>query len=268
MNKKSHTFLPLSEDGKIEIYNNDGKALFSSDIIENCSIVTLKEGFDLNFEDSEIVICKNNKTNLFGVLNNLGDIILDFEYASIKAVEDRKLVYDFIVIKDNKTGYATVYGTVIMEPKEEIVEFFDTYIVIKNNDKYGIMSYDNDVIIPCKYDNIIEGNYEVVIAYNKDEIGFIDLDKPNKFIKFDYVLQKLKSEDNSSLYFSKYNNEYILYYINKNEKGKIVSIEIIKPDINLDKVRFYNENSIDPEILSMIKTIITKVSKKEEKPNE
>ena len=169
-----------------------------------------KEVFEKSEKDS-LVVKKNDK---MGVINKLGEEVVNCEYDDITfidgyiavAVKDEKIEYTDIRNK-KKLEYDHIIKSYVLGSKKEI------YRAVVKNKKCGIINSTSKEVIPVQYDNMaIDSDGFRVIKNNK--FGFLDL--KGKIIlpcKYDYL-----GEFSEGLALS--GRKYDWTYINK--KGKKV----------------------------------------------
>ena len=89
----------------------------------------------------------------------------------------------------------------------------DNYLLVRKNKKYGVIDYNNNTLIPCKYENEIYkmGNYYIVSQNNKK--GIISINNEIIYdIKYDEILY---CYDNCI--WAKENNIWKIVYLNGKE---------------------------------------------------
>lgn len=216
---------------------------------ENIYIIAEKE--------SKIQLYKNNK------------LLLDNDYQAIKYNEDSKLL---ILQKDNKYGVTDLNGKQILNTEYDQIQIPGNYIIasksgnmetynisgekqenslysniintsnenykitVDYNNKYGVMTKDEQPIIPNQYNFIqyLYDNYFIVGSEN-GQAGIIN-DKAEIVVPIEYeIIQKL---ENSDIVQAVHNDVLELY--NK-QMEKIVEMQDGKLDIQADYVKIYSD---------------------------
>ncbi len=216
---------------------------------ENIYIIAEKE--------SKIQLYKNNK------------LLLDNDYQAIKYNEDSKLL---ILQKDNKYGVTDLNGKQILNTEYDQIQIPGNYIIasksgnmetynisgekqenslysniintsnenykitVDYNNKYGVMTKDEQPIIPNQYNFIqyLYDNYFIVGSEN-GQAGIIN-DKAEIVVPIEYeIIQKL---ENSDIVQAVHNDVLELY--NK-QMEKIVEMQDGKLDIQDDYVKIYSD---------------------------
>ncbi len=120
-----------------------------------------------------ILIMQNNK---YGICNQYGNIILNTEYKSIKSLGD-SISKEFIVQNDeDKYGIMSADNTVVLEPKYNEISNVsaNNLYVVKEDDKWKVINKDESVNLTEGFSEVKEINGTNIIVQNKDKYGLID----------------------------------------------------------------------------------------------
>lgn len=130
-------------------------------------------------ENDNITIYQNGKKGAFNLANmkiSLAPIYDDYTLSWY--YKNNKAQYYFKVTLDDKKGLVSLpFDNFTLTPEyDEIVytDFDNLYFCVKKNDKYGIVSNNNKIILPIIYDKIDLWN-------NEKLIGYVRVQKDNKF---------------------------------------------------------------------------------------
>ena len=123
---------------------------------------------------------KVSKNGLYGLINFEGKELLAPEYNEITPLKGVK--NSFITKKDNLEGLVDDSGNIIIENQYADIQnltnsYQDGYIVKNDSSKYGLITYDKQQILECKYDEIknVTGNNLYVVKEGKN-LEIIDKD--------------------------------------------------------------------------------------------
>ncbi|MCL2860656.1 MAG: WG repeat-containing protein [Oscillospiraceae bacterium] len=203
--------LKVEKNGKYGIVNYDGKVLLS---LEYDDIQTLKGA------SNNITIVKDGK---MGLCNGLGEIIIDPQYKKILPLGDNAQNGYIVVDSNNKYGIVGTNKKVTIEPKytdikeesganqyivkdgnwelinnqnevllnsngafDDIIAVNGNNVIVKQNNKYGVVDINGKIEIPCQYDYLGYTFENYYIAEKSNKYGLIDLGNNTK-IKFNYV---------------------------------------------------------------------------------
>lgn len=243
----------------------------------------------------------------WGVINNFGDVIIEPSYEEYIIIPNNEkdifictyeVNYDKNTYKTkviNSKGDETITGYELVQPiynndKSNNIFFEDDVLVVKNNNKYGLVDYSGKVLLNCEYESIdsikeientliIKKDGKVGISDNKGKIiipteykeikslgdnyqnGYIVINSENKYGVIDFTGNKIlenKYEDISQVYgngmYVVKNKEYKL--IDKTEKTVLDNFDSIK-SINGENVivsvdgKFGVKNIENEELISI-----------------
>lgn len=152
-------------------------------------------------EDKNTLATKNVELNYFslytngnwGVINSSGDTIIQPEYGEMILIPNKAKPV-FVCTYDVNYVDGTFKTKVINEKKQEIFTGYDNYFVLQNRDsnntlwfeensikvqkdgKYGLLSLDGNLVLPCEYDNIsvLNGIKNSLIIKKDGKIGLVN----------------------------------------------------------------------------------------------
>jgi len=174
----------MSLNGKMGVKDYSNNTILDF-IYDRIKIQTMKN-------DKYIIAVKDNQYALF---NLNGEIIVDFgKYDEISSIEK----YLLSIKKDNKYGCLNIKDNWVIEPQYKYCDsgnYESNIIIFKNNeDKFGIVDKDNNIIAEFKYDNlrIMKPNY--IKAQLENKFGIID-NKGNTVIECLYNENEIECYD-------------------------------------------------------------------------
>ncbi len=204
-------------------------------------------------------VLKVKKENKYGLCNMSGKEILPCEYENIEPIKG--IQNSLLISKEGKYGLCDNAGSIIIEPKYKKIDkiqedYQNGYIVIDENDKYGIIGIDKSVVLKCdyeeikpviganlfvvkdngkyiainqegqtiledKFDDVEEINGDNIIARKDNKVGILDISGETK-VKFEYEEIKIAGE----YYIAKKNDKYGIIDANGEEKIAYEAIDI------------------------------------------
>lgn len=139
-----------------------------------------KEILPCNYE--EITALKGVTSNLLvkkdgkvGLVNEKGQTIVNTEYKDIQTLKEG-YKNEYIIINDNNQyGIISTTGTVIVEPKYENVKYLNNseMFAVKEEGTWKLINKDNEILIDGGYDNIIEVKGENVVVEKDGKYGVV-----------------------------------------------------------------------------------------------
>lgn len=144
----------------------------------------------INFEGKEILPCnyeeitalKGVTSNLLvkkdgkvGLVNEKGQTIVNTEYKDIQTLKEG-YKNEYIIINDNNQyGIISTTGTVIVEPKYESVKYLNSseMFAVKEAGAWKLINKDNEILIDGGYDNIVEVKGENVVVEKDGKYGVV-----------------------------------------------------------------------------------------------
>ncbi len=271
-NKESELLVKYS--GKYGVINVKGAKLIKPeyDNIVADGFYTDKNNYGLS---GYILSNKTQEGYKYGYINYKYNEVLNVEYDTIERILDTKNIEDTYLIASKNGKYGVVKNNkVLINYSYQGIEYNsdNSMFEIEKNDKYGIIDYTGNSIIPIEYTGIeINGIY--IQAFNDEErkvyniLGEVITD-----LKYEAILKTQNenyqitiNEDgfygiinaqNEELVKNKYNYiEYLFedYFIVSNENGKlgvINSKEEVKLELKYDVLqKIENTNVIEAKIL-------------------
>ena len=266
---------------KTKVLNAKGKEIIKDyDKIE--AIANYDKDQVIWYEDNVFKVQKDGK---YGLINYSGKKLLEAEYDNINPIYG--IENSLIIEKDGKLGLCDDTGNIIIETKYKKIDkvgndYRNGYVVVDENDKYGIIGFDKSNIIEPKYDEIKEisgenlyavkqnGKYiivnkegekkvnkefedileintdTIVCAMTKGKYGVIDMNAETK-IKFEYdSLELVKGE----YYIAKKGDKFGVVKLDGNvtipiESSKIKCVssgDFIVSDYNESTKKVYDAN--------------------------
>lgn len=175
-------------------------------ILENKKLFKIKESLNEDNTHEIIYIYQDMITQKFGLINiNEGTIILEACFHQIIWHEFPKSKY-LIYYTDKKSGFIDLKGNIIVKDKydfvftcfhdyaqfQPFVGFYEGYYIVENEDLFGLIDFDLQELLPCKY----------------------------KYIECKCVNGNNWEESNMNLYYrvTDIDNQQYLYYPNHSEK--------------------------------------------------
>ncbi len=154
---------------KTKVVNKKGKEVIKGfEKIE--AIPNIDDDGSMWYEENIFIAQKDGK---YGLINYSGKEILGCEYDSIKPLQGAKNSY--IIEKNKKYGICDDAGNVVIEPKYKEIKKIGTdykngYIVINEEGKSGIISFDKSTVLAENYEEIkpiVGDNAYVIKAQDK-----------------------------------------------------------------------------------------------------
>lgn len=191
--------------------------------------------------ENSIIIKKGEK---IGLVDNVGNIIIPVEYKNITAIENN-YKYGYIVVNnENKYGIIDYNKKVILEPNYEDIKSIyssDKYIV-KENEEYKIIDKDKNTILDTGFDEIVGMNGDNITIIKNNKYGVITVTGEEK-IENQYEELKYAFAD---YYIAKQDGKYGIINLNN---------EILL-NIEYDNISYRNEEIIEAEKEGEIETEI------------
>lgn len=151
----------------------------------------------INFEGTEILACeydeitalkgvKNNilvkKDGKIGLVNEKGQTIIKTEYKEILTLKEG-YQNEYIVINENNTyGVISAAGTVLVEPKFEQVKYLysSTLFAVKEAGVWKVINTEGTIIIDGGYTDITQAKGDNIIVVKDGKYGVITATKEQK----------------------------------------------------------------------------------------
>ena len=204
-----HIILPIAYDS-IYIPNDNNHEKFIKIIKDNkYGLIDRRGSLVIPADYTNITKNRNGSYLLksrekIGLVDKYGKFVLPAEYDSIRLHQQdssEKPLGDFsrssftsikdfnglkIVAKSNKYGLVSAQDKLILPVRyDEIETFYNNVALVKKDGLYGVINIEGDVVIPPKYKEISDFHQGIAYAKLEDKWGFID--KAGKTIlPFDY----------------------------------------------------------------------------------
>ncbi len=150
------------KDGKKGLVDNSGSIIIEN---EYTDIMPLTD----RYEDGYIV---KNENNLYGLINYNRKQVLECKYTNIMNIHGSD---SYVVTEGTDIELVGNDGTVKLKNGfKEAVSIDNNNVIIKDNDKYGVILASGESVIPTEYDDLkysFDGNY---IAKKDNKYGIID----------------------------------------------------------------------------------------------
>ncbi len=149
----------------------------------------------IDFEGKEILACeydeitalKGVKSNILikkaenvGLVNEKGQIIVPVQYKNILTLKEGYKNEYIVVNENNKYGLISTSGNVLIEPKYEMIKYLNSSNLfgIKENGVWKLINtQDTNIIIDGGYDDIIEAKTDSIIIIKDGKYGVINMNK-------------------------------------------------------------------------------------------
>ncbi len=125
---------------------------------------------ELNYnKDNNLLIALKQKK--FGLISSFNKILLPFIYDNISDIKNNTC---FLKIKETFIHYNIVKKELTSLPYEWVDNTHKDWVRVKLNNKFGIINYKNEKIIPCIYDRIKILNDSQFLVVTNALFGIID----------------------------------------------------------------------------------------------
>ncbi len=242
--KGTKNSLIIKQNDKLGLSDNKGNVIIEPEYKE---IKSIQE----NYQNGYIVVDQDNK---YGIIDFTSQVIIDASYEDIKQItgnhmyvikqdgkwklinskketliedvnEVTQILEDKIVIKkDNKYGVLQASGEEKIKPEyEELSNVFNDYYLAKKSGKYGIINSANEPILPFQYSKITYKKDAEFVVAEKENVAMGEIYN-NKFEKkLDGIVSNINAEKG---YIRVYvGNEYKYYNLNFNEKTAVECLQ-------------------------------------------
>ncbi|MBR2744518.1 MAG: WG repeat-containing protein [Clostridia bacterium] len=168
-------------------------------------------------EDNVLKVSKDGK---YGLINLDGTELLSCSYEKIEPIKGVK--NSILVYKDGKCGLVNNRGEKLIENEyQEITalttEYTDGYIVKNQDSKFGIISTNKEVVLECKYEDIMHICGNDLYAVKADGKWFVTNKAGDKNVEVAY--NEITYIGNETL-IAKSGDGYGIYGLDKSEKVK------------------------------------------------
>ena len=180
-----YSIIWVEKDGKLGIYNDDGKELQPCDI-DKAYILTEYNSIELSYTDCPstdyIYIVRNGLTGL--ISGSTFETIIPCMYEYLSPIKTSKAFYKAngkwgIIDTSNKTIQLAIYdnveidGSTLSEQKMPSMAF-QSNMYVRNNGKVGMLKANGEDFIPVKYDSLGMYSDNMLVAKVGDKYGFIN----------------------------------------------------------------------------------------------
>lgn len=148
------------------------------------------ESLGPTYENGYIV---KSTDSYYGVITTDKKEILECKYDKIDNVVSNEM---FVVTEAGKNKIIKKDGTSVLESGfDEVVSIDGERIVVKVGEQYGVIDLQGNAIIPCEYDSLSAGFENTYIAKKENKYGLITSDNQVK-IDFNYNNMTYRKEPN------------------------------------------------------------------------
>lgn len=136
-------------------------------------IIKPQYNYAFSFENGIAKVSESSKAGVkTGYINKKGDYVLPLDYYEfIREDENRKL---FIYKQNGKLGLFKKDG-IVLKSEFDYVDLSDTsFILVKQNRKYGIVNSDGKYVIPLKHDSLRIWTNNKIFFYKKGYYGILN----------------------------------------------------------------------------------------------
>lgn len=180
-----YSIIWVEKDGKLGIYNDDGKELQPCDI-DKAYILTEYNSIELSYTDCPstdyIYIVRNGLTGL--ISGSTFETIIPCMYEYLSPIKTSKAFYKAngkwgIIDTNNKTIQLAIYdnveidGSTLSEQKMPSMTF-QSNMYVRNNSKVGMLKANGEDFIPVKYDSLGMYSDNMLVAKISDKYGFLN----------------------------------------------------------------------------------------------
>ena len=180
-----YSIIWVEKDGKLGIYNDDGKELQPCDI-DKAYILTEYNSIELLYTDCPstdyIYIVHNGLTGL--ISGSTFETIIPCMYEYLSPIKKSKAFYKAngkwgIIDTNNKTIQLAIYdnveidGSTLSEQKMPSMAF-QSNMYVRNNGKVGMLKANGEDFIPVKYDSLGMYSDNMLVAKVGDKYGFLN----------------------------------------------------------------------------------------------
>ena len=180
-----YSIIWVEKDGKLGIYNDDGKELQPCDI-DKAYILTEYNSIELSYTDCPstdyIYIVRNGLTGL--ISGSTFETIIPCMYEYLSPIKTSKAFYKAngkwgIIDTNNKTIQLAIYdnveidGSTLSEQKMPSMAF-QSNMYVRNKGKVGMLKANGEDFIPVKYDSLGMYSDNMLVAKVGDKYGFFN----------------------------------------------------------------------------------------------
>ncbi len=173
-----------------------------------------------NIENSILI----GKNGLFGICDNSGNIVIEPKYKKIEKIEDDYKNGYIVVDENDKYGIIGFDKSVILECNYQEIKgiYSNNFYAVKQDGKYVIINNQGDLILAGDFDDVIDINEQYLIVKKGGKQGVINISGEKKIdYKYDELIYM-----NNDYYIAKNNNKYGIISVNGEEKLPIENTDI------------------------------------------
>ncbi len=168
---------------RVKVVDKYGIINFNGDKVLNCEYDEIQA---LDGVKSNFIVKKDGKN---GLVNEVGQIIIEAKYKNIMALKDGYKSEYIIVNDEDKCGLISTSGQILIEPLYQEIKYLGSsnLFAAKENDKWKLINIeDNSISIDGLYKDIIEAKADnIVVVNNEGKHGIVDKEN-NEKIKPEY----------------------------------------------------------------------------------
>ena len=235
--------LRVSKDGKYGLIDFEGKEVLACEYDE----ITALNGIKGN------VLVK--KAGNVGLVNEKGQAIVPVQYKNILTLKEEYKNEYIIVNENNQYGLISTSGTVLIEPKYEMVKYINssTLFAVKESGVWKLINtQDGSIIIDGGFDDIIDAKGDSIVIVKDGKYGVINKNK----------------EEIIAPQYEELKYAFSIYYIAKKDgKYGIINTEneIVKPFeytsmVYIDNAGFIQADKSETETVIFDKNLGQKIS--------
>jgi len=163
-------------DGLAHFKNKDGKWGF----MDKSGKTVITEEYDNIIapfnQGHAIVYTSNKKDENTLIINKEGEVVLDLKdkYEKVMYISD-----GLIAIEDDGYGYIDLEGEKVIKPdddREYITQFFNGYASFEEDNEWGLMNKQGEVILKAKYSNPLLVYNDMIFYEDDNEWGVMDIE--------------------------------------------------------------------------------------------
>lgn len=148
----------------------DGVAIVKKDnlyFLINRSGQYISKGYqDINESSNKLFVCKSN--NVYGAINNKGEIIIPFTYTKLGNFKN-----NFAYYHSNKYGLVDIFNNALQAQWDWISDVdTNSIVVVKQKNQFGLMNIHEQIILPTLYDYIAPNQNEIYLVVKNNLYGF------------------------------------------------------------------------------------------------
>ncbi len=139
-----------------------------------------------HFVNGNALAFKNRK---LGIISSNNKVIHPFVWDEAKMLDFHKDFRTFVFKQGNTYGVASLNGAILMKPQDkELFHISDSQVAFVSNNKIGVMTHDEKILVPPAYDGIYIAG-DGYICRSENLYYFFDLDKGLLSQPYDQVMR-------------------------------------------------------------------------------